>query len=63
MNPAPEAPPRHAALVNPHGEPTDGSPWAAAYSDGADRARRAQARMRPETKVDRRGRRRRRERV
>ena len=54
---------RHAAVTDPNVEPTDASAWAAAYSDGADRAGKARSRSYPESRVDRRGRRRRRDRA
>ena len=54
---------RHAAVADPYGEPTDVAAWATAYSDGADRARRARSRAHPESRVERRGRRRRRDRA
>lgn len=52
---------RHAAVADPNGEPTDA--WATAYSDGAGRAGNARPRWHPESRVERRGRRRRRDRT
>ncbi len=47
---------RHAAVADANGEPTDA--WATAYTDGADRAGKARSRLHPESRVERRGRRR-----
>ncbi len=52
---------RHAAVADANGEPTDA--WATAYTDGADRAGKARSRLHPESRVERRGRRRRRDRA
>ena len=52
---------RHAAVADPNGEPTDA--WATAYTDGADHAGKARSRSHPESRVERRGRWRRRDRA
>ena len=54
---------RHVAVAAEYGEPADVSSWSTAYSDGADRARLARLRLRTESRVERRGRLRRRDRA
>ena len=52
---------RHAAVADANGEPTDA--WVMAYIDGADRAGKERSRSHPESRIERRGRRRRRDRA